>query len=98
MLLDRYFDELFHRPAPRIPSRLVRYGIIYGDSAKNALNDFEPKFDPLLKAQAELLVEKLTAFIEAMEAYENETVDGPKEEDDAKAEVKAKAKTSKRKP
>lgn len=88
MLLDRYFDELFHRPAPRVPSRLVRYGVVYGGSLKDSLAEFEPKFDPLLKAQAELLVEKLTAFIEAMEEYEEATVDGPTEEDDAKAEAK----------
>jgi len=92
MLIDRYFDQLFHRPVPRIPSRLVRHGIIYGDSAKNALADFEPKFDPMMKRQAELMVEKLQAFIDVCEAYENETVDGPTEEDDAKAEAKAKAK------
>ena len=95
MLIDRYFDQLFHRPVPRIPSRLVRYGIIYGDSAKNALAEFEPKFDPMMKRQAELMVEKLQAFIDCCEAYENETVDGPTEEDDAKAEVKAKGKAKK---
>ena len=82
MLLDRYFDELFHRPVPRIPSRLVRYGIIYGDSAKNALAEFEPKFDPMMKRQAELMVEKLQAFIQLMEEYEEATQDGPTEEDD----------------
>jgi hypothetical protein len=104
MLIDRYFDQLFHRPVPRIPSRLVRYGIIYGDSAKNALNEiisryeakplqeFEPKFDPLMKKQAELMVEKLQAFIALMEEYEENTTDGPTEEDDSKAEAKAKAK------
>ena len=91
MLLDRYFDNFFHN-TPRIPSRLVRYGIIYGDSAKNALADFEPKFDPMMKRQAELMVEKLQAFIDVCEAYENETIDGPTEADDAKAEAKAKAK------
>jgi hypothetical protein len=92
MLIDRYFDQLFHRPVPRIPSRLVRYGIIYGDSAKNALQEFEPKFDPLMKKQAELMVEKLQAFIALMEEYEENTIDGPTEEDDKKAEAKAKAK------
>lgn len=82
-------------PSFRIPSRLVRYGIIYGDSAKSALAEFEPKFDPMMKRQAELMVEKLQAFIDCCEAYENETVDGPTEEDDVKAEPKAK-KQSKR--
>ena len=104
MLLDRYFDDLFHRPAPRIhealrasplaewrvPSRLVRYGIIYGGSAKDALAEFEPKFDPMMKRQAELMVEKLQAFIECCEAYEEATIEGPSEEDDAKAQAKAK--------
>ena len=104
MLIDRYFDQFFHhengvftrafgsRPAPRIPSRLVRYGIIYGDSAKNALQEFEPKFDPMMKRQAELMVEKLQAFIQLMEEYEENTVDGPTEEDDKRAEAKAKRK------
>ena len=108
MLLDRYFDNFFHT-APRIPSRLVRYGIIYGDSARNALAELEPKtakllnerfarqFDPMMKRQAEIIVEKLQAFIDCCEAYENETVDGPTEEDDVKAEAKAKAKSKKRK-
>ena len=103
MMIDRYFDQLFHnensvftrafgsRPVPRIPSRLVRYGIIYGGTAKDALAEFEPKFDPMMKRQAELMVEKLQAFIDCCEAYENETVDGPTEEDDAKAEAKAKS-------
>lgn len=91
MLIDRYFDQLFHRPVPRIPSRLVRYGIIYGDSAKNALQEFEPKFDPMMKRQAELMVEKLQAFIELMEEYEENTIEGPTEQDDKKA---AKAKKS----
>ena len=89
MLIDRYFDQLFHRPVPRIPSRLVRYGIIYGDSAKNALQEFEPKFDPMMKRQAELMVEKLQAFIALMEEYEENTIDGPTEEDDNKAASKA---------
>ena len=102
MLINRYFDELFqsfahmgrahYNSVPRIPSRLVRYGIIYGDSAKNALADFEPKFDPMMKRQAELMVEKLQAFIDVCEAYESETVDGPTEADDAKAKGKAKRK------
>jgi len=91
MLLDRYFDNFFHT-APRIPSRLVRYGIIHTDTLKNALDDFEPRFDATMKAQAERMVEKLQAFIDVCEAYENETVDGPTEADDAKAEAKAKPK------
>jgi len=91
MLIDQYFDRLFHN-VPRIPSRLVRYGIIYGDSAKNALADFEPKFDPMMKRQAELMVEKLQAFIQLMEEYEEQTIEGPTEEDDVKAEAKAKGK------
>lgn len=110
MLIDRYFDQLFHnensvftrafgsRPVPRIPSRLVRYGIIYGDSAKNALQEFEPKFDPLMKKQAELMVEKLQAFIALMEEYEENTIEGPTEQDDkkaAKAASKAKPKRKK---
>ena len=98
MLLDRYFDELFPRRLhnfPRIPSRLVRYGIIYGDSAKNALQEFEPKFDPMMKRQAELMVEKLQAFIALMEEYEENTVDGPTEESDKKAASKAKPKRKK---
>lgn len=90
MLIDRYFDQLFHRPVPRIPSRLVRYGIIYGGSVKDSLEEFEPKFDPMMKRQAELMVEKLQAFIELMEQYEEQTVEGPTEEDDAKATAKAK--------
>ncbi len=57
MLIDRYFDQLFHRPVPRIPSRLVRYGIIYGDSAKNALAEFEPRSDPMMKRQSDFIVE-----------------------------------------
>jgi len=97
MLIDRFFhDNLINQlrdwHTPRIPSRLVRYGIIYGDSAKNALQEFEPKFDPMMKRQAELMVEKLQAFIALMEEYEENTIDGPTEEDDNKAEAKAKAK------
>ena len=103
MLLDRYFDNFFHT-APRIPSRLVRYGIIYGDSARNALAELEPKtakllnerfarqFDPMMKRQAEIIVEKLQAFIALMEEYEENTVDGPTEADDSKAASKAKPK------
>jgi hypothetical protein len=104
MLIDRYFDQLFHnensvftrafgsRPVPRIPSRLVRYGIIHTDTLRNTLDEFEPKFDPMMKRQAELMVEKLQAFIALMEEYEENTTDGPTEEDDKKAAAKAKAK------
>ena len=91
MLIDRYFDNFFH--THRIPSRLVRYGIIYGDSAKNALQEFEPNFDAKMKAQAEALVEKLQAFIACCEAYEEETTDGPTAQDDEEAAVKARAKS-----
>ena len=90
MLLDRYFDHMWH--APRVPSRLVRYGIIYGGSARDSLDQFEPRLDPAIKATAEKIVKALTEVIEAMEEYENATVDGPTEEDDVKAEVKAKRK------
>ena len=95
MLIDRYFDQLFHN-VPRIPSRLVRYGIIYGGSAKDALAEFEPKFDPMMKRQAELMVEKLQAFIQLMEEYEEATTDGPTEQDD-KAASKAKDKPKRKK-
>jgi hypothetical protein len=84
MLINRYFDDMFHS-VPRIPSRLVRYGIIYGGSAKDALAEFEPRFDATMKAQAEKMVEKLQAFIECCEQYEEATVDGPTADDDAKA-------------
>jgi hypothetical protein len=84
MMIDRYFDQLFHS-TPRIPSRLVRYGIIHTDTLKNALDGFEPRFDPAMKAQAEKMVEKLQAFIQLMEEYEENTTDGPTEEDEAKA-------------
>jgi len=70
MLIDRYFDQLFHNY--RIPSRLVRYGIVYGGTARDALDGFEPRFDPAMKAQAEKMVEKLQAFIECCETYEAE--------------------------
>ena len=96
MLIDSYLDHFFPRrlqSMPRIPSRLVRYGIIYGDTAKNALQEFEPKFDPLMKKQAELMVEKLQAFIALMEEYEENTIEGPTEQDDEKATAKATAKT-----
>ena len=92
MLIDRYFDQFFHRPAPRIPSRWVRYGIIHTDTLRNTLDEFEPRFDPAMKAQAEKMVEKLQAFIALMEEYEENTVDGPTEADDSKAASKAKPK------
>ena len=57
-----YFDQMFHN-VPRIPSRLVRYGLIHADTLKNALND----------------------LIAAMERYEENTTDGPTEQDDKKA-------------
>ena len=78
-------------PQWRIPSRLVRYGIVYGSAAKDTLDEFEPQFDSRMKRQAELMVEKLQAFIECCEAYEEATDDTPKE-----PEPKAKAKRSKR--
>jgi len=83
MLIDRYFDDFFGRY--RVPSRLVRYGIIHTDTLKNALDNYEPRFDATMKAQAEKMVEKLQAFIECCEAYEEATVDGPTADDDAKA-------------
>ena len=89
MLLDRYFDNFFH--SYRVPSRVVRYGIIWGDTAKDKLEQFEPQFDPAMKAQAERMVERLQAFIDCMTEYEEQTIDGPTEEDDAKAEAKAKS-------
>ena len=71
-----YFDQMFHnvprihealRASPlagwRVPSRLVRYGLIHADTLKNALND----------------------LIAAMEKYEENTTDGPTEQDDKKA-------------
>ena len=41
MMID--FDNFFrpHR-MPRVPSRLVRYGIIYGGSAKDTLEEVDP--------------------------------------------------------
>ena len=91
MLLDRYFDSFMHNNwhMPRVPTRLVRYGIIYGGSAKDAIEEFEPKIDPMLKRQAEAMVAKLQAFIELCEEYEENTVEGPTSEDDEKAEAKA---------
>ena len=94
-MLDRYFGHMWH--APRVPTRLVRYGVIYGGSAKDALEEFEPKIDPMLKRQAEAMVAKLQAFIELCEQYDEMTVEGPTEEDDAKAEAKAKAKAKRAK-
>ena len=35
----------------------------YGSAARDSLADFEPKVDPMLKAQAELLVEHLTTSL-----------------------------------
>ena len=84
MLIDQYLNDIFHY-RPRIPSRLVRYGIVYSSAAKDSLQDFEPRFDPMMKAQAELMVERLQAFIQCCEDYENRTVDGPTEEDDEQA-------------
>ena len=89
MLIDRYFDNFFH--AHRVPSRLVRYGIIHTDTLKDALHNFEPRFDPAMKAQAEKKVEKLQAFIALMEEYEENTNDGPTEEQDKQAEARAKS-------
>ena len=100
MLIDRYFDDFFGRYRVqdalrasglaewRVPSRLVRYGIIHTDTLKNALESYEPRFDAAMKAQAEKMVEKLQAFIECCEAYEEATVDGPTADDDANAEAK----------
>jgi Asp-tRNA(Asn)/Glu-tRNA(Gln) amidotransferase C subunit len=42
-----------------------------------------------MKAQAQKMVEKLQAFIQLMEEYEEATQDGPTEEDDSKAASKA---------
>ena len=58
MLLDRYFDSFFHN-TPRIPSRVVRYGIIHADTIKSAVDDFEPKLDPAIKHTAEKIVAAL---------------------------------------
>ena len=66
------FIERFYRNS-YVPSRLVRYGIVYGSAARDSLADFEPKVDPMLKAQAELLVEHLTNFIEACERLDEQT-------------------------
>ena len=71
----------------RVPSRIVRYGIVYGSAAKDTLEEFEPQLDSRMKRQAEMMVEKLQAFIECCEAYEEATDDTPKE-----PEPKAKAK------
>lgn len=78
MLIDRFFQTNY-----RVPSRLVRYGIVYGSAARDALDEYEPKVDAKLKAQAELLVEHLTNFIEACEALD-EQIDEAKEEQVAK--------------
>ena len=77
MLIDRFFQTNY-----RVPSRLVRYGIVYGSAARDALDEYEPKVDAKLKAQAELLVEHLTNFIEACEALDeqiDEARTGPSE-------------------
>jgi hypothetical protein len=103
MLIDRYFDNFFHNH--RVPSRLVRYGIIYGGSAKDALNEVDPhaqlrelskETNDMLKAGAKQLAARIATFIELLEEYEEATIDGPTEADDAKAEVKAKAKRKKK--
>ena len=77
MLIDRFFQTNY-----RVPSRLVRYGIVYGSAARDSLADFEPKVDPMLKAQAELLVEHLTNFIEACERLDEQTDETPRDESD----------------
>ena len=81
MLIDRFFQTNYH--LPRLPSRLVRYGIVYGSAARDALDEYEPRVDAKLKAQAELLVEHLTNFIEACEALD-EQIDETEEEQVAK--------------
>ena len=100
MLIDYYFDNLYRQC--RIPSRLVRYGIIYGGSAKNALEEVEPnaqlrelskETNDMLKAGAKQLAARIATFIELLEEYEEQTIEGPTAEDDKKAESKAKDKT-----
>ena len=88
MFIERFFQTNHHMP--RVPSRLVRYGIVYGDAAREALEGFEPQFDQRMKRQAELMVEKLQAFIECCEAYEEATDDTPKDTKAAKAKAKRK--------
>ena len=80
MLIDQFFHARPYRM--RVPSRLVRYGIVYGSAARDSLADFEPKVDPMLKAQAELLVEHLTAFIDACERLDEQTDESPVDESD----------------
>ena len=70
MLIDRFFQTNYRS---RVPSRLGRYGIVYGSAARDALDEYEPKVDAKLKARAELLVEHLTNFIEACEALDEQT-------------------------
>ena len=100
MLIDHYFDQLFHN-VPRIPSRLVRYGIIYGGSAKDALEEVEPnaqlrelskETNDMLKAGAKQLAARIATFIELLEEYEEQTIEGPTAEDDKKAKAKTKTK------
>ena len=84
MFIERFYRNNKARSAYElssyVPSRLVRYGIVYGSAARDSLADFEPnvqgiarKVDPMLKAQAELLVEHLTNFIEACERLDEQT-------------------------
>ena len=71
MFIERFYRNNY------VPSRLVRYGIVYGTAARDSLSEFEPKVDPMLKAQAELLVEHLNNFIEACERLDEQTDETP---------------------
>ena len=90
MFIERFYRNSYHMP--RVPSRLVRYGIVYGSAARDALDEYEPKVDAKLKAQAELLVEHLTNFIEACEALDEQI-----DESEATAEEEPVAKPTKKK-
>ena len=84
----------------RVPSRVVRYGIVYGSAAKDTLEEVDPhaqlrelskETNDMLKAGAKSLATRIATFIELLEQYEEATDDTPKE-----PEPKAKAKRSKR--
>ena len=81
----------------RVPSRLVRYGIVYGSAAHDALEDIDPhaqlrelskETNDMLKAGAKSLAARIATFIELLESYEEATDDTPKE-----PEPKAKKRT-----
>ncbi len=79
----------------RVPNRAIRYAVITNYAVRDALKDIDVDLgsvEQTLQETVHKLTDTVQSLIDRLEALEEGQPDGPQEEDDSKAEAKAKRK------